>query len=472
MNNMIPVKAHQFATPSTERSPILAQARRVWLTTSFPWLVFAACWLIFFVMDNKMDAPLTSLDERVVSDVAQQVSDGDVVHKVLTVLLGAVGAVLCFQNRKRIQVHGVMAVVFITYVGWICFGALTAEDPDLTIRRIGGFLISMILCAGCSARMDVDSNSFFIAGVPTLTLIPDIIAELRCHGLEALTPGGRFGGTYPHPNVAAAALALPVLVFTWFAFRAKGVYRILFACLSVLVITFFLLTRSRTALLAVVGALLFSVAIVLLRDQKQYLSRLLAVGLLVIGMAGLTGLVANFAPAGFSVLSILHSDRDEGDPTTLTGRVDLWKTCLEYAQERPLLGFGFGGFWSAKHIESISAEQKWPINQSHSAYIDQLLALGFPGALLHILTIVVPLFICTARFFRGEDQFGVWAALLVFVSIHSFTEAISLAPGFLNFVLSLVALQLSVIRPGTLQASPVERRTGGNLGNFQGWQQA
>ena len=415
---------------------------------AFPWIVFLCAWCIFFFTENKMDAPLTVLEDRVVSDVAEQVSEGDMGHKVFTVVMGGMGAFLWFKYRRRVRINRLMTGIFVTYLGWICLGALTADDPSLTVRRLGGFVLVLLLCAGCAVRMDVDSNSLFLAGIPALTLIPDVIAELRCHGFQALTPDGRFGGTYAHPNVAGATLALPVIVFGWMALRTRGATRLWFFCADVIVSAFLLLTRSRTSIVGVVVALAFSLAIIILRDQRQHLVRLLGIVVLAVGVTGLAGLALNSSHDGLNLLSALHSERDEGDPTTLTGRTDLWKTCLDYVYERPILGFGFSGFWSPKHIEEISEEQKWPINQSHSAYLDQALALGFPGAALYVIVMFGCLIVCTARYFRSEDEFGVWAALLVFIAVNSITEAISLAPGYVNFVLSLMAVQIALIRQG------------------------
>lgn len=408
-------------------------------------------------MDNKMDAPLTSLEDRVVSDVAQKVSDGDIVHKILTGVLAIIGAILLVRHRKRIRLNWTITALCLAYMGWIACGVFTADDPALTIRRLGGFLLTLLLCAGCALHMDADTNSLFAAAVPTLTLVPDVIAELRCHGFQALTPDGRFGGTYPHPNVAAAMLAIPVIVYSWFALRKHGYLRLGFAALAFITSVFFVLTRSRTSLVAVLSALAFSFAIMLLRHQRRKLARLFSFALLLAGATGLAALAAN--AAGVNLMAPFQSNRDVGDPTTLTGRVDLWKTCLDYAYEHPILGYGFGGFWSAKHIEDISEEQQWPINQSHSAYIEEALDLGFPGAVLYTVALFACLIVCTVRYFRYDDAFGIWAAILVFIAINGFAEALSLPPGFLSFVVGIIAAHLALQKASAPQSKSSEQKS-------------
>jgi hypothetical protein len=65
--------------------------------------------------------------------------------------------------------------------------------------------------------------------------------------------------------------------------------------------------------------------------------------------------------------------------------------------------------------------------------------------------------VCTARFFRFDTSYGIPAALLVFVAVHSFTEAISLSPGYLNFVMNLIAVQIALVKPQELERGLLPR---------------
>jgi O-antigen ligase len=195
------------------------------------------------------------------------------------------------------------------------------------------------------------------------------------------------------------------------------------------------------------AALGFSVLIIIVRDHSDWLPRIFAALALTVGLAGLAGLAVTSSSVQPSILNSIRADRDTGDVTELTGRVELWRTCLGFAAEHPLLGFGFDGFWSAKHIEMISEELHWSINHAHSAYLDQLLALGVPGASLYILLLLGCFFTCAARFLRGQDRYGAWAALLLFIAIHNATESINVLPTFPNFAFNLIVLHLALFKP-------------------------
>src|SRR3546814_5554100 len=78
-----------------------------------------------------------------------------------------------------------------------------------------------------------------------------------------------------------------------------------------------------------------------------------------------------------NAISLGREDPGSGDPTSLTGRVPLWSVLIEhYVSDRPLLGHGFQGFWTPRHIVEVSAYQDWAIVFAHSAYVDMLLDLG------------------------------------------------------------------------------------------------
>src|SRR3546814_10899570 len=63
-----------------------------------------------------------------------------------------------------------------------------------------------------------------------------------------------------------------------------------------------------------------------------------------------------------NAISLGREDPGSGDPTSLTGRVPLWSVLIEhYVSDRPLLGHGFQGFWTPRHIVEVSAYQDWAI---------------------------------------------------------------------------------------------------------------
>lgn len=423
----------------------LARARREKIASVFPWLLFFAVWLLLFPAENRMDAPAHPPDEQSSAELAQEAQDGNPLNRIVVITLGTIGACLLLRNRARLRFDGLILSILLPFLGWIALSTFWADDPALTARRMVALAFMILFCAGCVARMNADTLTVFIAAIPALNLIPGVIAEIGYGRFHPFSGGHRFGGTAPHPNVQAATLSVASVLLCWLVWRTRGSSRLCFAAAGLLVFAFLIMTGSRTSIIAVLAALAFSFVLIVARDYKRLLPLLLAACFLLLGVGGLVKLSAG--DSGDPLAQAIHRRGDENDASSLNGRVDLWRQCLSFVAKRPILGYGYGGFWSAKRIEAISQDQTWAIQQSHSAYIEQLLALGVPGAALYIALLFGCLSICVLQFFHHRDAYGAWAAVLVFIAIHNVTESINVAPLFTNLTFNLIVLYLAIVRP-------------------------
>jgi O-antigen ligase len=68
----------------------------------------------------------------------------------------------------------------------------------------------------------------------------------------------------------------------------------------------------------------------------------------------------------------------------LTGRTEIWRWVITFVQERPILGYGYAGFWT----ESAAATLERTIGThmySHNGYLDTLLTNGALGLALAVV---------------------------------------------------------------------------------------
>lgn len=65
-----------------------------------------------------------------------------------------------------------------------------------------------------------------------------------------------------------------------------------------------------------------------------------------------------------------------GRDATLTGRTEVWTSLLPVVMGSPIVGQGFGGFWTSK------TRDLYKISGAHSGYLDVLLGIGFVGLIL------------------------------------------------------------------------------------------
>jgi O-antigen ligase len=116
--------------------------------------------------------------------------------------------------------------------------------------------------------------------------------------------------------------------------------------------------------------------------------------------AGIVFGVVTVYVGGTTVRSITSS---LGRDATLTGRTDIWADLLPEALKKPLLGHGFGGFWTTK------TRLMFDITEAHSGYLDMLLGLGFVGLVLFSMFLI-----STCRKAQNElSKDYDWAALVI-----------------------------------------------------------
>jgi O-antigen ligase len=133
--------------------------------------------------------------------------------------------------------------------------------------------------------------------------------------------------------------------------------------------------------------------------------------------------------------------RADSDVTTLTERTPLWHELIKhYITERPLTGYGYGAFWSTKHVVALSLLRKGSVYfHSHSGYLEMALSLGVIGAAVHVITLLLGIKRLTVEYVKDKspgDAFG--AALLITLMVSMFTEATNMSsylmPTFLDMV--------------------------------------
>lgn len=120
--------------------------------------------------------------------------------------------------------------------------------------------------------------------------------------------------------------------------------------------------------------------------------------------------------AGGSTMSQFTSTL--GRSETLTGRTDIWAAILPIAMQSPILGHGFGGFWTPEVSEKI-----FQISESHNGYLEIILELGFVGILFFSIFILS----CCQKAIKELDHdfdFGVlFICFIVMISLYNITEA-------------------------------------------------
>jgi O-antigen ligase len=127
---------------------------------------------------------------------------------------------------------------------------------------------------------------------------------------------------------------------------------------------------------------------------------------------------------GFGIITPIYSGSNLaaftsilGRNETITGRTEIWKGLLNYVEERPILGLGFGSFWTTSTIEEFE------VSESHNGYLEVQLELGIVGLAL----ITIFLLSCTRMAHQklSSDYYwgSLWISFLLMFLLHNISEA-------------------------------------------------
>jgi O-antigen ligase len=143
--------------------------------------------------------------------------------------------------------------------------------------------------------------------------------------------------------------------------------------------------------------------------------RRLPVGVLMAAVIGITvfGIVEVYG--GGSGLSFFASKA--GRDSTITGRAGVWAALLSVVMQRPILGGGFGAFWTPITREAFN------ISGAHSGYLDILIALGFVGIFLFTLFFLSSCRKADEQLIYDFDMGSLWICYLIMMLIHNITES-------------------------------------------------
>ena len=426
MNSTLSTFAHESQCPEACGPPVQGQRRlRVWVLAALLAVCFYTVEHSWYASSLWQEGAAREADKI---DLDEIVAHGSRTRQIAFAILGLCGGVLLLCNRPNTLRITFPAALFIGYFGIQLASVMWSIDPLLSAKRGAVLLFLGVAAVGVHRALTAQELRQTVLVTCALFLMVGVIAELQLGVFRPTSFGYRFAGTV-HPNTQAihcVLLALAAALFPCQSFRQRCWVWLVVGVAVVLL----LLTKSRTSLLGlvVVGAL-----VIWLRTSAR--TRLvLAIGVLFATSSCLLLLEMSGYSLGERLHEVLLLGRT-GKTATLSGRIPLWSELVPYLIDRPILGYGYGAFWSPDRILEMAAKTKWQMVHSHSAYIETLLAVGLVG----LLTMLALVCVCLTRHLRiyrtTEDTGNAFSvAVLVFFLIYSCLEAGFLLPTFASMV--------------------------------------
>ena len=391
--------------------------------------------LLIFALTTPFDFswPQEVKNRENIIDVTEAVSrmeHGNMGRRAGLMLLGVYGIALLGTTRNRFRVNSPEGVLAITYMAWVLLSLTWSIDTMFTLRRVVTLYLLWLAALATAARYSIREIAILAAGVCGITAVLAFGNELRLHTIEPSNPLWRFSGLF-HTVAMGWNCGLLAISSAYLASVTKspGVRRFLYFTLTG-AICLLLLTKSRMALAATLGALFFFWMMASSRKNKAGI---------ILGLISLACLC--YLLIGDQIVHYLDSATTLGrgqeakeSVGNLTGRLPLWKECFKWAAMSPLVGYGFNTFISPKHYATIALHVGWNPSSIHSGYIDAILGLGYIGFLL-LTSFLITTSFRAVMLARRYLSYNFMAAVLIWLCYNLFLEAnLITRPTFMTFI--------------------------------------
>ena len=357
--------------------------------------------------------PASTVDSHI-----RAIQEGSLARQVSILLLGLWAAVWIVGHRSLLRPDGRVApfallflFVAIASIGWADYPLLSA------------ILILAVGCVAIAQLLGLDHVASLAFWGSALAVGVGFGAELALGTFTPLDPSYRFAGMM-HPNVEGLYCACLTLSGVSLARRA-GPHGRVYAFGAAIGFALLFLTKSRVSVASGLAGLIFYFALTSARARYWLLVAFTAAAIAAVPLL----FVDPGAAASLGTLLRMGRQEDVSTIVTLAGRTELWQSLLHYVYERPLLGYGYGGFWIPQRITALTQHEGWELGSAHSQYLDIALSVGVLGLVAYCSTGLAALWRLVSGYWGSRaDCYAFAAALLVLVAIGMVAEYLPLEP--------------------------------------------
>jgi exopolysaccharide production protein ExoQ len=157
----------------------------------------------------------------------------------------------------------------------------------------------------------------------------------------------------------------------------------------------------------------------------------------------LSGVVVVVAAAAIGATHIAALAKVVGRDATLSGRTEIWKLVWPFIMERPILGWGYAGFFRGIQGESfrIVAAARFMVIHAHNGFLEMWLELGAAGLLIFAASYLRAWRKLWPRLRRGRMESVLWMLfVLLLIGLYDLDENTLLIYDGLFWVIYVAAL--------------------------------
>jgi exopolysaccharide production protein ExoQ len=294
-------------------------------------------------------------------------------------------AILCLPYRREIAALARMNKSSVLFLLLVLLSASWSIHSDLTIRRGIGYVLTILVAAYLTVRFTLVDRMKVLSASFAISAIGSFIFTAICPGYGIMHEEGGLAGdwrgvfTTKEQMGEVMAAAVFTELFLLVALRARQRWRyVLLGAFFALVLLSHCATALLLSLVYVVGATVY-----LLWQSDDVRAGHISV-LATISIVAALGVLLVAPSAALSLV---------GKDTTLTGRTALWSALVELIEQRPMIGWGFRAMFQRGDAPTaiLDRASSWGATTSDNTFLEVTLELGFVGAGLMFVIIVVAL---------------------------------------------------------------------------------
>jgi exopolysaccharide production protein ExoQ len=372
---------------------------------------------------------------------------GDPLIQALWLLVYVTFLLLVYIRWREVLATALRGKLILLLVAIVAASVLWSTAPEVTVRRSGALTMTTLVGIYIAARFTVLYQLKLLAGVFALSAVLSLlfVFSFPQYGLGTGPNAGAWEGIFLQKNVLGRYMAFGAMVFFLLA-AGRYIPRPLgwagFGLMLVLV--FF--SASTTALMSL---LVFAIVVAFFLNFRRIFEsgrRLFFV------LSGLVG--AAFVMVFLNLSAVLGVF---GKNITLTGRSGLWNVLIVNIERRPLLGFGYGGFWLGGEgpSERVWRAIPWQPTHAHNGFLELMLGVGLVGLVVFLAGFILYLTRALVWAHAAETLESLWPVVF-FISLvlYSSTQSVLLEQ---NNILWMIYVATALSVPISLRApeSPV-----------------
>lgn len=331
----------------------------------------------------------------------------------------------------------------LTLAGWALLSTLWSIAPEATFGRALAFIAAIPVGLYLATFRWTQLAALLAATIFALTLLGAIAwAAVPELGRMSETHTGALRGLWAHKSTAGIMLAIGFAGAAALAWR-RGGWPWWGLCLGFAASSVW--AQSMTGLLGMAASLGALVVIWLVRAGP-------ATAAIALGGGAAVALLSALA---LPILQVWLAEALGRDPS-LTGRTDIWRVLADDITARLHLGQGFGAYWTSLDgpVAQVNAALEFAPGSAHNAWLEALLALGWPGLMLQGLMLGGLVLAAIGAAPRREAAYLALALLAAFLAMAA-SESLLLEPDAMLWPLLIaLAAQKGLHRHGRTPAQP------------------